>query len=224
MKIETKLKFMQAAWLFGAAFLGLLGILHLLKPEFGPTWRMISEYEIGDWGWMMRLAFFCWAAGFIALTISIWSLLGKVGGIIGKWWLLIIGFAVIGAGIFVTQPITDLVRGSEDKLHSASGAIMIFTFPFASTLLARQLSKVWTSIAAKRRMFWATVLVWIGFLAFFGAILLYSDQAKTRAYNPEVLIGLPNRFMVITYTIWLIVVSRLGIAHLRGNKPPTTEV
>jgi hypothetical protein len=128
MKTTSKRPLPQAAWIFGAAFLLLLAIMHLVKPELGPTWRMISEYEIGDFGWVMRLAFFCWAAGFLCLAISLWPLLETRGGKIGKWWLVIISIALLGAGTFATQPITDLARGTVDKLHSAFGAIMIFTF------------------------------------------------------------------------------------------------
>ena len=42
------------------AFSLLLVLLHVLKPEIDPSWRMISEYEIGRYGWAMRLAFVCW--------------------------------------------------------------------------------------------------------------------------------------------------------------------
>ena len=45
---------------FGSVFLILVTLLHFLKRELDPSWRMISEYEIGRHGWMMRLAFFCW--------------------------------------------------------------------------------------------------------------------------------------------------------------------
>ena len=31
-------------------FLGLLALLHVLEPEFAPSWRMISEYELGSVG------------------------------------------------------------------------------------------------------------------------------------------------------------------------------
>jgi hypothetical protein len=41
----------------GVLFVLLLGSLHLLEPEFDPTWRFISEYALGNFGWMMRLAF-----------------------------------------------------------------------------------------------------------------------------------------------------------------------
>lgn len=32
------------------AFLGFLLLLHILEPEFDPSWRMISEYELGRYG------------------------------------------------------------------------------------------------------------------------------------------------------------------------------
>jgi Protein of unknown function (DUF998) len=217
MKTTSKRPLPQAAWIFGAAFLLLLAIMHLVKPELGPTWRMISEYEIGDFGWVMRLAFFCWAAGFLCLAISLWPLLETRGGKIGKWWLVIISIALLGAGTFATQPITDLARGTVDKLHSAFGAIMIFTFPIASTIIARQLFKLFQAGTAKKQLVWVTALVWLGFLAFFSTIIIYSDQAKTRAYGPEVLIGIPNRGMVVTYTVWLMTVARLVSKHLQRN-------
>ena len=44
---------------FASVFLTILFILHFLKQELDPGWRMVSEYEIGRFGWMMRLAFPC---------------------------------------------------------------------------------------------------------------------------------------------------------------------
>ena len=41
-----------------AVFLGLLVVLHFFKPEFDPSWRFVSEYAIGDFGWLMKAAFF----------------------------------------------------------------------------------------------------------------------------------------------------------------------
>ena len=40
-----------------ALFVVLLAALHVLKSELDPSWRFISEYAIGDYGWMMVLAF-----------------------------------------------------------------------------------------------------------------------------------------------------------------------
>jgi hypothetical protein len=193
----------------GVTFLGLLATLHFLEPEFDPTWRLISEYEIGKFGWVMRFAFFCWGGGFLLLTISLWETFETTGGKIGKWWLAIISIALCGAGIFAPQPITDEVRGAIDKVHSVCGAIMIFTLPIASTIIAVHLSKQQAKMGLRKQLSWVTLFVWIGLIVFLSSMIFYSKQAKTRAYGPDVLIGLPNRFMVLTYTVWLIAVARL---------------
>jgi hypothetical protein len=61
-----------AAIVLAVIFLSILLLLHFLKPELDPTWRMISEYEIGCPGWLMRLAFFSWGASELAILITIW--------------------------------------------------------------------------------------------------------------------------------------------------------
>jgi hypothetical protein len=198
----------------------LLAILHFLEPESDPTWHLISEYEIGKFGWIMRLAFFCWGGGFLFLTISLWNTFETRGGNIGSFWLLIISIALFGAGIFAPQPITDEVRGTIDKLHAICGAIIIFTLPFASTIIAVHLSKQQTKIWRPKKLYWVTLFVWIGLIVFLYSMIFYSRQAKARAYGPDVLIGLPNRFMVLTYTVWLIVVARVLTVRDKTEKPP----
>ena len=56
-----------------ATFLVLLAALHFIKPEFDPLWRMISEYAIGDFGWVMMLAFLSLALSCATLFIAIRS-------------------------------------------------------------------------------------------------------------------------------------------------------
>jgi hypothetical protein len=45
--------------------------LHLIKPEFDPSWRLISEYEVGRFGWLMTLAFVCWGGSVLTLQQAI---------------------------------------------------------------------------------------------------------------------------------------------------------
>lgn len=56
-----------------AAFVVLLAALHVLKPELDPSWRMGSEYAIGDYGWVMRIAFFSMALSCVALFVLSFS-------------------------------------------------------------------------------------------------------------------------------------------------------
>ncbi len=37
-----------------AIFLLLLAALHVIKPEFDPSWRFVSEYAIGRHGWIIN--------------------------------------------------------------------------------------------------------------------------------------------------------------------------
>jgi hypothetical protein len=54
----------SAAWLAvlltGATIL-LLAALHVLSPEFSPSWRVISEYAFGHYAWVLSLMFCAWA-------------------------------------------------------------------------------------------------------------------------------------------------------------------
>jgi hypothetical protein len=42
-----------------AALIFLTG-LHLLSPEFDRSWRAVSEYANGQYGWVLSLMFICW--------------------------------------------------------------------------------------------------------------------------------------------------------------------
>ncbi len=186
------------------AFLCLLFLLHFLEPEFDPSWRMISEYELGAHGWLMRLAFFCWGGSVLALSVGLRASLRTRAGIIGFGWLLVIAIAQVGAGIFVTDAITDAAKSTTGNLHTICGVIVILTFPIAATLVARGLSSDPQWQGFRRPMNWLTFLVWLGLIAYFGSIIV-SNLANPTAgrVGPHVLQGWPNRAMVTIYSIWL---------------------
>lgn len=198
----------RIAVVLSAAFLAILFLLHFLEPEFDPSWRMISEYELGRYGWMMTLAFFCWGGSGFTLTAALWSSLRTFGGRIGRGWFLLLGAALFGAGIFITSAITDTMPSTANTLHTVCGAIVILTFPIAASLVARSLTRNLEWTGARHWLLWVTLLVWLGQIAFFGSIII------SNAINPsagrvglEVYLGWPNRFMVVVYNIWLILVA-----------------
>jgi len=87
-------------------FLLLLLLLHFLKPEMSPSWRMISEYEIGRFGWLMQVAFFSLAGGTVLLALTLRSQVQSVAGYIGLVLLFVIAVGLVMGGIFITEPIT----------------------------------------------------------------------------------------------------------------------
>ena len=194
---------------FVVVFLAILFLLHFLKRELDPAWRMISEYEIGRFGWMMRLAFFCWGASLLALLITIWPTLQPISGTISRWWFVLIVIALFGAGIFKTNPITDRTPNPVNTIHTLCGAIVILTFPVAATLAVHSLlhNHLWS--VNQGLLIFGTALAWIGMVTFFSSIIIarIKDPSAGEPGGPHINQGWPNRFMVVMYMIWIIIVA-----------------
>ncbi len=197
---------------FSGLFLAILLVLHFLKPELDPSWRMISEYEIGRFGWLMRMAFFCWGASVLSLLITIWPAMNTTGGVISRLWLVLIFIALIGAGIFKTNPITDTTKNLENTIHTICGAIVILTFPIAATLAVSSLlnNAVWQP--ERGWLIFFTILTWLGVLSFLGSIIVsrISNPNAVRV-GPNVYSGWPNRFLAVAYNAWLIFLAVIAL-------------
>jgi hypothetical protein len=191
------------------AFLAILVLLHFLEPEFDPSWRMISEYEIGQYGWLMTVAFLCWGLGVLDLQIVLSHSLQTRGGRIGRWWLVVIAVAMMAAGIFKTNAITDNIVSVDNTIHTLCGALVIMTFPIAASLVARSLLQNEKWAGARGWLVWGTVLCWLSLLVFFGSIIVSGivHPGAGRA-GPLVFLGWPNRLLVVVYSLWMIVVAR----------------
>ena len=50
--------------------LTLVAVLHVLEPEVNDS-DAVSEYALGDYGWLMNIAFFSGAAGIGALAFAL---------------------------------------------------------------------------------------------------------------------------------------------------------
>jgi len=195
-------------------FLILLAVLHFLEPEFNSP-HLISEYELGNYGFLMSFAFFCMGAGTIFLTRAIWSDLRTKGGRFGRWWLLLIGIAYIGAGIFPPDPA--LIVAS--RLHGISGLIVIFSSPIAFSLLARSIviHEQWSGVS--RLVTGMTILTWIGLLSFYTSIIFFYGVVPG---SNTLVVGWTNRFMIVTYSAWLMTVAWQAIRISRIQKVVTT--
>jgi uncharacterized protein DUF998 len=187
----------------GVAFAALLVLLHFLKPENDPSWRMISEYQIGRYGWLMRLAFCCWSVGFLGLGAALWQHQLTTAGV----FVAIVAVSLAGAGVFASDPITT-PRGSETRtgiLHVLFGVLTIVGIPITATIVDVTLSG--NPIAARIQGYlpWATLMVWFGLTTMVSALAFFG--AKKVPLGPQARIGWPNRFMVFTYVVWLILIA-----------------
>ena len=201
-----------AAIVLAALFLTILFLLHFLKRELDPAWRMISEYEIGRFGWLMRLAFFAWGASVAALLTAVWPYLQPISGTISRGWLALIGLALFGAGIFKTNPITDDTPSWVNTLHALCGAVVILTFPVAATLAVRSLlhNRLW--LASQNLLIAGTAVVWLAMVAFFASIMISRRMNPSAGrVGPHIYLGWPNRLMVVAYAAWIILIAATAL-------------
>src|SRR6266498_794552 len=115
-----------------AATLILLATLHILSPEFDPSWRMVSEYALGSYSWLLSLMFLAWGLSSWVLAFALWSQLQTRAAKIGLIFLVLAGLGEAMASIFdIRHP-----------LHSTAGLIGIPCLPIAAMLISMSLSRM----------------------------------------------------------------------------------
>lgn len=174
-------------------FLALLVTLHVLRPDLDPSWRFISEYELGAYGWMMRLAFFVLAVSCIGLAVAVWPFAQRASGWFGMFLLLVSSVGMILAGIFA--PSTD------NKLHELGA--MLDNVPFAALFINWSLSRQSDWKLSKGLLLSTAGLPLAGLVIFMGslAVMLPANGGQP---GPTVLAGWPNRLFILAHLAWLV--------------------
>lgn len=191
-----------------AAFVLLLAAVHVLKPDLDPSWRMVSEYEIGRHGWLMQSAFVALAVATVSVAMAARPHVAGRTGRVGLALLLIAAAGTALAGFAVSDPITaapdELTQ--HGNLHGVGALLGIPTFPVAAALVSRGLRNARTGASALRGVRLATLGTWAGLSQFLMAMLLFVP-GNGGTFGPETPIGLPNRVLILTYVAWLVTVA-----------------
>ena len=176
-----------------AMSLVLLAALHVLSPELDPSWRMVSEYASGNYGWVLALMFLAWALSCVALFFAVKSQIQTIGGKIGLGFLLAAAVGLSMAAIFDVR----------HDLHGLAALIGIPSLPIAAMLISVSLvrNQAWSS--ARRWLLWTASLTWISLVLMNAAVFIGLSQSGGE-FGPDVLAGWPNRFLVAAYCAWLI--------------------
>jgi hypothetical protein len=195
----------------GVFFVLLLGSLHLLEPEFDPTWRFISEYALGKFGWMMSLTFVAIAISLASIGVALFSRIRNVVGYIG---LVILVLAVVGlllAASFTTDPIftkqEELTSSGQMHVLGASLDYSPLAFLLLSFSLARHVD--WASV--KKGLFLTAILSIILTIGFIFTIPMDG------VFGPGVYTGLVGRFLMLSYLGWL-VIAAIQVLKLKNDK------
>lgn len=184
-------------------WLGSIVLLHVIKPELDPKTRMVSEYACGPVGWLMQLAFWCMGISCWALAIATWTSLPPLGPAL----LLICGLGFVGAGVFVTDPVSlaEQSRTRNGQAHVLFAFATMLLFPIMATVVVGGLAGSATGLAIGPWLWVLSGLTWIGFISFVAAAL----HLGRRGSAP---LGWFERFLVLTYSAWLIAIAAVLIA------------
>jgi hypothetical protein len=186
-----------------------LAALHVLSPEFDPSWRMVSEYALGNYGWVLSLMFAAWAVSSWALAFAIRSQVSTTAGKIGLIFLIAAGIGEAMASVF------DI----EHPLHGLAGIVGIGGLPIAALLISVNLGRRQERSVARKALLWTANLTWVSVLllavSFAIMIATYTraggemtgEVPKTLPEGVIALVGWANRLLVIVYCIWAMTVA-----------------
>ncbi len=193
-----------------ATALLLLASLHVLSPEFDPSWRMVSEYAYGQYGWVLSLMFFTWGISAWAVAVALWSQVRTTAGKVGVGLLVIAGSGEALAAVF------DITH---DTGHSIAG-LLGFGFPIAALLVSVSLGRTQAWHGAKKPLLWIANLSWISVVLLGVTLVLMTVQfAKANGGQlpqhaptalPPGVIGLDgwaDRLFVLSNCVWVVVAA-----------------
>ena len=154
----------------------------------------------------MRVAFLIWSVCLGSFSINLMNAKLDSNYLIIIWYS-VISIALIGAGIFKTDPITNSTNSFTNVMHKVCGSIMILTYPIVGTIFTITYAGKFEMLN-KLLVISLTILLWIGQFWFFGATFTAKKKnPNVKQGSPDVKIGWPNRIMVLFYVIWILIVS-----------------
>lgn len=201
----------QLTLIAGGLALLLLLVLHFASPEFGPSWRMISEYALGRHNGLLLAFFLAWGLGSLLLSALLWGEVSSGWARVGVAFLVLSGVGEVMGGVFNVK----------HRLHGLAFGIGVPSLPVAALLIGHHLaaSEGWqahgTAILAASHATWVSVvLMGAAMAAMFSGFRKAGIAVGPDAQAPErvppgviALGGYANRLLVLCDVGWLILIA-----------------
>ncbi|ANW95794.1 hypothetical protein AXE80_05640 [Wenyingzhuangia fucanilytica] len=184
-------------------FVVLLVILHFINTSVNPIWQPISEYALGNTGWLMQIVFFLLGISFLTLGLYLIKYLPKIGSKIGGVLLVIASLGNFLAGIFNTDPVDTLPEymTMSGQIHNAAAGLLGFMI-LATVFITYQFRKQEQLKPFRKNMFVFTIILWgleVALIIVMGVYLSETDGMIT----PETPIGWLGRIVIVFCAIWV---------------------
>lgn len=211
----------ELAWLAPLALVsGILAliclvVLHVVSPEFQPSWRMISEYAMGKYKGLITAFFYLWGISSFFLSVLLWNEVTTGWGVLGVVLLFISAIGEIMGGLFDVK----------HKLHGFAFLLGVPAMPLAALLIGYNLvdQEGWNN----NLLLFASHATWLSLVAmaiamgvmmagFRKAGIAMDQNTPPPEKVPEGVLavaGYANRLLVLCYVGWLLVVSFLFLSQ-----------
>jgi hypothetical protein len=177
--------------------------------NYDPMRHPISSLSIGDSGWMQIATFIITGVLTLAFAIGLWRVLRPSGAVWGPRLVGLVGIGLMGAGLFVTDPLngyplgTPLIpteRTTHGILHDLFGVPFFLGLPITGLVFARH-------FARRGQRGWAAYSAISGITMF--AVFFVARLSLRPGF--EDLAGLFGLFQRITVTIGWVWLTLLAI-------------
>ncbi|SDF18910.1 DUF998 domain-containing protein [Ulvibacter litoralis] len=184
-------------------FVVLLVILHFINTSVNPIWQPISEYALGNAGWLMQIVFFLLGISFLTLGLYLIKYLPKIGSKIGGVLLVIASLGNFLAGIFNTDPVDTLPEymTMSGQIHNAAAGLLGFMI-LATVFITYQFRKQEKLKPFRKNMFVFTIILWGLEFALIAAMGIYLNETNGMI-TPETPIGWLGRIVIVFCAIWV---------------------
>lgn len=197
-----------AAFVFTGLTLVILVLLHVVSPEFDPSWRMVSEYANGRFGWLLSLMFASWALGTWFLAYALFPL---AEGKLAKAAIVFLVIAGLGEAMAAAFDINH-------PWHMHAAVLGMNGLPIAAILIGMAFGKAGQWGGSRTTMAWLSNLPWIAWLLMAIAMAIFfttlsnagvemtPESKPLEAVPPGVVAvgGWANRFLIFAYCAWAI--------------------
>jgi len=195
------------AGIFAAAII----VLHAVEDEFQPCCRFVSEYVLGDWGWLMNIGFLAMGGAFVAVAHGLRSTLSP-GRRVSSCVRLLYAVAVTTfvSGLFNSDSVADANTGRttwHGAIHDLGGFSGILLAVTATFLLRGVFARdpQWRRFAPHALMF---------------AILMVATFALV-LFAPWESFGIAQRVFITIDVLWI---GTLGCALLSAQPAASSRI
>lgn len=205
---QTTNRLILCGALAGPLFIASFMVQGATRAGYNPLRHPVSSLALGDGGWVQTLTFIVTGLLILAFAVGLWRVRRAGGSTAGAVLVGIAGTGVLGAGLFVTDPLSGYPPGTPDELiytpmgilHDVFSMLFFFGLPLAAVVFARR-------FFAWKRPGWAlyalaSAVLFVGFFIPAGIGFQQEPGLVDSA-------GALQRLSIVTGLIWLMLLAWL---------------